>query len=112
MPDTGQAFTERYRILRPGGHFCVSDIVTGGSLPEAVRRSAELYAGCVTGVIDESEYRGLLDAIGFEEIDVVSRRRIDLPDEVLSDSLPEAERAALEEGGLRSVTVRGRVPLG
>ena len=110
VPDTVQAFAEMYRVLRPGGHFCVSDIVTDGPLPEAVRRSAELYAGCVAGAIDESEYRALLDAVGFEEVDAPSRRRIDLPEEALPGTLTDAERAAMDEGGLWSVTMRGRRP--
>ncbi len=110
VPDKVQAFAEMYRVLRPGGHFCVSDIVSDGRLPEAVRRSAELYAGCVAGAIEEDEYRSLLDAVGFAEVEVVSRRRIDVPDEALPTTLSDADRAALDEGGLWSVTVRGRRP--
>jgi SAM-dependent methyltransferase len=110
VPDKEQAFAEMQRVLRPGGHFCVSDIVAGGSLPEPVRRSAELYAGCVAGAIEESEYLDLLGAVGFEEVEVPSRRRIDLPEEALPDTLTDADRAAMDEGGLWSVTVRGRRP--
>jgi len=110
VPDKVQAFAEMLRVLRPGGHFCVSDIVTDGKLPDEIRRSAELYAGCVAGAIEESEYLDLLGAVGFEEVEVPSRRRIDLPKEALPDTLTDADRAAMDEGGLWSVTVRGRRP--
>jgi len=110
VPDKDRAFAEMYRVLRPGGHFCISDIVTDGALPDAVRRSAELYAGCVAGAIDEDEYLALLDDVGFAAVEVVSRRCIDVPDEALPDTLSAADRAALAEGGLWSVTVRGTRP--
>jgi len=112
VPDKERAFAEMQRVLRPGGHFCISDVVSDGTLPDAVRRSAELYAGCVAGAIEESEYLDLLDAVGFEEVEVPSRRRIDLPEEALPDTLTDADRAAMDEGGLWSVTVRGRRPAG
>lgn len=110
VPNKKRAFAEMYRVLRSGGHFCVSDIVSDGDLPGAVGRSAELYAGCVGGVIDEAEYLDLLDAAGFAEIEVKSRRRIELPAEMLPDALSEADRTALEKGGLWSVTIRGTRP--
>ena len=47
VPDKAAAFAEMYRVIEPGGHFCVSDVVYQGEMPEAVRRSAELYVGCV-----------------------------------------------------------------
>jgi SAM-dependent methyltransferase len=110
VPDKRQAFAEMQRVLRPGGHFCVSDIVTDGKLPDEIRRSAELYAGCVAGAIEEAEYLDLLSDVGVEEVEVPSRRRIDLPEEAFPDTLTDADRAALQNGGLWSVTVRGRRP--
>jgi SAM-dependent methyltransferase len=110
VPDKVQAFAEMQRVLRPGGHFCVSDVVSGGPLPADIRRSAALYAGCVAGAIEESEYLALLHAVGFDAVEVASRRRIEVPDEALPDTLTGADRAALEESGLWSVTVRGWCP--
>ena len=110
VPDKERAFAEMYRVLRPGGHFCVSDIVTDGALPDAVRRSAELYAGCVAGAIDEAEYLEQLECTGFVDVAVPARRRIDLPEEALPAALSDADRAALNESGLWSVTVRGTRP--
>ncbi len=110
VPDKARAFVEMYRILRPGGHFCVSDIVSRGALPDAIRRSAELYAGCVAGALEEDAYLGLLDTAGFADVDVPARRRIEIPDDALPAELSTAERAAFDDGGLWSLTVRGTKP--
>jgi len=98
VPDKARAFAEMARVLRPGGHFCVSDVVARGELPAAVRASAELYAGCVAGALDESDYLGLLRATSFENVEVVKAHPIALPAGVLAvgDGAP-----------LWSVTVRG-----
>ena len=110
VPDKDRAFAEMYRILRPGGHFCVSDVVADGTLPDEVRRSAELYAGCVAGAIEETDYLNRLEAVGFADVEVPGRRRIDVPDEAFPDTVSDADRAALAEEGLWSVTVRGTRP--
>lgn len=110
VPNKARAFAETYRVLRPGGHFCVSDIVSDEVLPEAIRRSAELYAGCIAGAVEESEYLDLIDATGFVDVVVTERDRIEVPSEVLPDTLSDAERNAATEGGLWSITVRGHHP--
>lgn len=111
VPDKAQAFAEIVRILRPGGHFCVSDIVAHGTVPDAIRRSAELHAGCVAGALDEDEYLGLIETTGFVDIEVPTRRRIEIPDEVLPADLSASERAAFDDGGLWSITVRATKPV-
>jgi SAM-dependent methyltransferase len=110
VPDKAQAFAEIARILRPGGHFCVSDIVAHGTVPDAIRRSAELHAGCVAGALDEDEYLGLIETTGFVDVEVPTRRRIEIPDEVLPADLSASERAAFDDGGLWSITVRATKP--
>jgi len=112
VPDKACAFAEMYRILRSGGHFCVSDVVTDGALPDAVRRSAELHAGCVAGALEEDAYLALLEAAGFVDVDVPARRRIEIPDDALPADLSAVERAAFHDGGLWSLTVRGTKPRG
>jgi arsenite methyltransferase len=98
VPNKARAFAEMARVLRPGGHFCVSDVVTRGDLPPAVRQSAELYAGCVAGALPEAEYLALLAEAGFEGVEVVKARPIDLPESLGAS------------GALWSVTVRGVRP--
>lgn len=107
VPDKAQAFREVHRVLRPGGHFCISDVVARGVLPEAVRRSAELYAGCVAGAMEEAAYLALLRAAGFVDVEVVVARRVEVPAAALPAALTDRERADFEAGGVWSVTVRG-----
>ncbi len=109
VPDKKAAFAEMYRVLKPGGHFCVSDVVYQGEMPEAVKRSAELYVGCVAGAMEREAYLGALQEAGFMDVEVVKGRVIDVPDEVLNQILGPAERAALRESGsaVLSVTVYG-----
>jgi arsenite methyltransferase len=112
VPGKGRAFAETFRVLRPGGHFCVSDVVSRGALPEAVRQSAELYAGCVAGAIDEADYVAGLSAAGFAGVEVVKAREIAVPDGALVDVLDADALAAFRASGagLWSVTVRGTKP--
>ena len=112
VPDKGAAFAETFRVLRPGGHFCVSDVVSRGAIPEAVRHSAELYAGCVAGAIDEADYVGGLGSAGFEGVEVRTSRAVAIPDAALGGVLGAAEIAAFRASGvgLWSVTVFGRKP--
>ncbi len=65
---------EVFRVLKPGGRFAVSDIVVRGDVPTDIRRSVELWVGCVAGALHESEYRNLLAAAGFEEIGIEPTR--------------------------------------
>lgn len=110
VPDKERAFDETYRILRPGGHFCISDVVHRGELPDPIRRSAELYAGCVAGSMEESAYLDLIEAAGFEDVQVLARSRIEVPGSALPEGLSEEERGAFRKGGLFSLTIRGRRP--
>lgn len=109
VPDKDRAFAEMYRVIRPGGHFTVSDIVVRGRLPESIQRSAELYAGCVAGAIPQEEYLGKIQAAGFEGVEVLREREIDVPDEALLEAASPEELAAFrtDGGAIVSVTVRG-----
>lgn len=101
VPDKAQAFAETFRVLCPGGHFCVSDVVSRGELPAAVRASAELYAGCVAGAMDQDAYLALIEEAGFDSVEVVVERPIDLPAGLLPDGA---------DAPLFSVTIRGSRP--
>ncbi len=105
VPDKAAAFAEMYRVIEAGGHFCVSDIVYQGEMPESVLRSAELYVGCVAGAMERQAYLDQLGKAGFTNVHVVKERAIDIPDQVL----PSAEQEALRQSGsvVLSVTVYG-----
>lgn len=113
VPDKAAAFAEIHRVLKPGGHFCISDIVTSQTLPDWATRIAELYAGCVTGAIAKTDYLRLIEETGFVEVAIRAERRIDVPSEVLRDYADETAIAAAEAIALyvTSITVTGRKPL-
>ena len=107
VPNKAKAFAEAFRILKPGGHFSVSDIVLRGPLPESVRTSAEMYAGCISGAIQQEEYLNVVKQAGFEAIKVQKERKITIPDEILSVYLNnrELEKYKSDQLGIYSITV-------
>jgi arsenite methyltransferase len=109
VPDKEKAFSEIYRTLKPGGHFCVSDIVLHGDLPEEVRKSAELYAGCVSGAMKEEEYLSVIKKNNFNNIEIKKSRKIELPEELLQKFLsPEGVLEYYGKNkGIYSITVVG-----
>jgi len=112
VPNKSQAFSEIYRILKPGGHFSISDVVIEGELPVSLKADAEMYAGCVAGAIQMEEYLGIIGKTGFEEITVQKKKTIQLPDAILLQYLNEEELEAYRQGsiGIYSITVFGRKP--
>ena len=72
--DKDQVLREAFRVLRPGGRFAVSDVVVRGSVPQDIRKSVELWIGCLAGALEESEYRAKLEKAGFVGIDVEATR--------------------------------------
>lgn len=107
VPDKDKAFSEIMRVLKPGGHFCVSDVVVKGELPESVIRDAELYAGCISGALQWDAYLDLIVKHGFRDMKVHTSKQIDLPDEFLATYLKEEDIAEYKakKAGLFSITV-------
>jgi len=114
VPDKKRAFAEIFRVLRPGGRFTLSDVVLSGSLPERVRSVAELVAGCVSGALQESEYLGIIHRAGFEDVQVIKDRVIELPPQILAEYLSPEEIVALQAADtqVKSITVVGLKPAG
>jgi arsenite methyltransferase len=114
VPDKRKAFAEVYRILKPGGHFSISDVVLEGELPESVIRAGELYAGCISGAMQKQEYLEVIREAGFVNITVQKDRAIKVPDDILKDYLSEAEISQYRASGkgIRSITVYAEKPSG
>ncbi len=112
VPNKTQAFTETFRVLKPGGHFSVSDIVLVGDLPEGLRKNAEMYAGCVSGAIQKEEYLQIIKDAGFTNIKLQKEKKIVIPYEILSVYLNDDELDKVKNGdlGIVSITVYAEKP--
>src|ERR1700689_540557 len=112
--DKDAVLREAFRVLKPGGRFAVSDVVTRGEIPDEVRKSVLLWVGCVAGALEENEYRGKLTAAGFEKIEIKPTRiyRIEDAREFLSGQNIDVDAIApLVDGKFMSPFVRAVKPL-
>ena len=109
VPDKQKAFAQMLRVLKPSGHFCVSDVVIKGNLPEKLQKDAEMYAGCVSGAIQLDEYIGIIEQQGFKNITIHKQKEIVLPAGILAGYLTPAEIGEFQNGqtGIFSITVSG-----
>ncbi|MDW7694331.1 arsenite methyltransferase [Flammeovirgaceae bacterium SG7u.111] len=114
VPDKVKAVAETFRILKPGGHFSISDIVTKAELPAGLRKEASMYAGCVSGALPIEEYMGIINSTGFEAVQIQKERKINLPKETLEKYLSEkeVEEFMKEDAGIFSITVYAQKPGG
>jgi arsenite methyltransferase len=109
VPDKEKAFSQIYRVLKPGGHFSISDVVLIGDLPEKLQVAAEMYAGCVSGAIQKHDYLNIIKNAGFANVAIQKEKIVEVPDEILlnflnSDELHEFKKSNV---GIFSITVYG-----
>ena len=112
VPNKNAVFSEIFRVLKPGGHFCISDVVLVGALPQALKKDAEMYAGCVSGAIQKEVYLELIQANGFTNITIQKEKPIIIPDDILINYLSAEEIQAYRIGqtGIFSITVFAQKP--
>lgn len=113
VPNKKRALSETYRILKKGGHFSVSDIVTYGVIPDSLRREAALYAGCVSGALLKEDYLRLIAETGFVNIKIQKEQPHQLPEELLKKYLSNDELLEYKKGfaGIFSITVYAEKPV-
>lgn len=113
VPNKDGVFKDMYRVLKPGGHFSISDVVLEGTLPEGLRKDAEMYAGCVSGAIQKEVYLELIKANGFENITIQKEKPIVIPDDILRNYLNTDQMESFKTGntGIFSITVFAQKPL-
>jgi SAM-dependent methyltransferase len=113
VPDKHKAFSETYRILKPGGHFSISDIVLQGELPDDLRRDAALYAGCIAGAVQKDEYLRIIADAGFVNQTIQKERKIDVPEDIQNRHLTPNQLVEFNQNhiGIFSVTVYAEKPL-
>ncbi|MGI0106922.1 arsenite methyltransferase [Salinimicrobium sp. WS361] len=112
VPDKPKVIKEIYRVLKPGGHFSISDIVLVGELPEALREDAEMYAGCVAGAIQKEDYLQHIKDAGFKNVILQKEKPITIPDDILEKYLSREDMTAFKQGetGIFSITVYAEKP--
>lgn len=112
--DKAAVFQEAFRVLKPGGRLAVSDVVVQGEMPADIRRSMELWVGCIAGALEESQFERLLAAAGFEEVSIEPTRVYSLDDakDFLAGTGLDTDRLACDlDGRVISGFVRARKPL-
>lgn len=112
VPNKDGVFKEIYRVLKPGGHFSISDVVLVGDLPKGLQNDAEMYAGCVAGAIQKQVYLELIKLNGFANITLQKEKPIVIPDDILKNYLNEEELNKFKNGttGIFSITVYAEKP--
>ena len=107
VPNKTKAFAEVQRILKPTGHFSISDIVLVGDLPEKIKNAAEMYAGCVASAIQMEEYLKIIENSGFKNITLQKKKPIIVPDDILKNYLNDEEIQQYKDSTTRiySITV-------
>jgi SAM-dependent methyltransferase len=112
--DKDQVLREAFRVLKPGGRLAVSDVVLRKPLPDAARKSMELWTGCIAGALVDVDYEAKLRAVGFADVGIEPTRvytRDDVAEMADSSSSPETEAALRElEGAVMSAFVRAKKP--
>ena len=104
VPNKKQAFQEIFRVLKPGGHFSISDIVIQGKMPEGLQNDMEMYVGCVAKAIDQQEYLGLIKNLGFQDIEIQKSSKVEIPQPILEKYNADPK----DNFGVFSITVFAR----
>lgn len=98
VPSKQKAYEETHRVLKPNGHFNMSDIVLRGDLPKGIKEAAQMYAGCISGALEKEDYLQVIEDAGFKNITITKEREIDVPDHVFLQYVTPAELEEFRAG--------------
>lgn len=112
VPNKYNVIKEIYRVLKPGAHFSISDVVLVGNLPSALQEAAEMYAGCVSGAIEKQDYLDMIKENGFKNITIQKEKAIHIPDDILLNYVTKTELEQFKTSGVGifSITVYAEKP--
>lgn len=112
VPNKDGVLSEIYRVLKPGGHFSISDIVLEGKLPDQLKEAAEMYAGCVAGAVQKQVYLEAMEANGFRNITIQKEKTINIPDDILNEYLSSDQLLAFKHSAtpIKSITIYAEKP--
>ena len=112
VPNKHAVLSDIYRVLKPGGHFRISDVGLVGALPNELRNDAEMYAGCISGAIQKQVYLELINACGFKNVVLQKEKPIIIPNDILKKYLSDTEIVKFNQSelGIFSVTVYAEKP--
>ncbi len=112
VPNKHKVISEIFRVLKPGGHFSISDIVLEGELPAKWKKVAELYAGCVSGAIQREVYLEIIETLGFKNVVIQKDKAITIPEDILANYLTTEEIQTYKNGKTKitSITVYAEKP--
>ncbi len=112
VPDKEQAYLEVFRVLKPGGHFCISDVVLNAELPKGLKEAAEMYAGCVAGALEKKVNMDIIEQAGFRDVKIMKEHAIHVPDEHLLKYISSEELNAfkMHQSPIQSITINGKRP--
>lgn len=112
LPQKDKIFKEIYRVLKPGGHFCISDVVLKGFFPKEFTDNASMYAGCIASAIQKEDYVGEIEKADFTNIKIERTKTVLIPDDVLEEHLDKSTIEKYKAGnvGIYSITVTGKRP--
>ena len=107
VPDKEKAFSEIFRVLKPGGHFCISDVVLQGTLPKTLSEAAAMYAGCVAGALQKDQYIEIVKNQKFSGIEIKKEKEVIIPNSILLNymSMEELRQFKKEKTGIFSITL-------
>ena len=112
VPDKNKAYHEVFRVLKSGGHFCISDVVLNLDLPAGILDAAEMYAGCVSGALKKNEYLTVIENAGFIQLEIRKEHEINLPDSLLLHFISEKELEEYRDkkSAILSITINAKKP--